>query len=37
MQSRYYSLVLGPPRETAGAALGIVVAILVIAAVLLVT
>ena len=37
MQSRYYSLLLGPPRETAGAALGIFVAILVTAAVLLLT
>ena len=37
MQTRYYSLLLGPPRETAGAAPGIVVAILVIAAVLLLT
>jgi hypothetical protein len=35
MQTRYYSLLLGAPRESPGAALGIFVAILVIAAVLL--
>ena len=37
MQSRYYSLLLGAPRETAGTVLGVVVAILVIAALLLLT
>jgi hypothetical protein len=35
MQTRYYSLLLGAPRDAPGAALGIVVAILVIAAALL--
>jgi hypothetical protein len=37
MQTRYYSLLLGAPRETTGAALGILVAVIVIAAVLLLT
>jgi tetrahydromethanopterin S-methyltransferase subunit F len=37
MQPRYYSLLLGAPRQTAGAAVGVVVAILVIATILLLT
>jgi hypothetical protein len=36
MEPRYYSLLLGAPREAAGIVLGIVVAVLVIAAVVLI-
>jgi hypothetical protein len=37
MQTRYYSLLLGAPRDAAGAALGILVTVAVIVAGLLLT